>query len=98
MTNTAAFLHSTEAAPIRRARLDGYAKLDMTVPTMVVHVETDRGMVELDADDKNHAQRMIDAWIGKMGHKSARFYTVTPDGALILPSAIYDFRDYSEVA
>lgn len=89
-SNTAAFLLSSYAAPMRAQRMA------TGMFACVVHVETHRGMIELDADDDIHAQVLVHAWIVNHGAKSARFHHVKEDGTLTKPSAIYDFLCYSE--
>ena len=54
----AEFIFSDKAASQRLKR-----KADDT--TFVVHVHTDKKIIELDADDLEHAVNLGDAWIGR---------------------------------
>lgn len=97
MPHTIQFLFSAEAAKGRAARVQDYRKNAMTIPTHVVHVEVkSHEFIELDADNSEHAVRLIDAWIGQMGNMTARYHSILEDGTLDFPSRIYDFRDYSD--
>jgi hypothetical protein len=94
-TNTIEFLLSDAAKAGRKTRMNSYAALGEVNPTGVVHVETDKGMFELDADDMAHAETLMQVWITHMGAKSVRAHMVTKNGTLVNSSPIYDFRHYA---
>lgn len=95
--NSMTFLLSHDAKAQRVARLDGYPLIGEVRPIIVVHVEVQsRSFIELDADDVDHAKRLVKTWIRDRGNISARFHFVTKDGSLTLPSKIFDFRDFDD--
>jgi hypothetical protein len=79
-TNTIEFLLSDAAKAGRVTRMNGYAALGEVNPTAVVHVETDKGMFELDADNWTHAEVLMETWVTHMGAKSVRAHMVAVDG------------------
>jgi hypothetical protein len=93
-TNTIEFLLSNAAKAGRVTRMNGYAALGEVNPTGVVHVETDKGMFELDADNMAHAEVLMKSWIETGTAKTARAHMVASDGSLVNSSPIYDFRHY----
>ncbi len=97
MAQTMTFLLSHDAKAGRVQRINGYAAVGQVKPSHVVHVETSsHEFIELDADDANHAKRLVEAWIKTMGKLTARYHFVKTDGTLALGSRIYDFRDFQD--
>lgn len=99
---TRTFIYGVEARPGRAQRIA------QSNATHVVIVEREDGSyVELDASDREHAERLCKVWILPMycGSKSnsAAIWEVNHKGALIgadrgKPLVIRDWRDYQEEA